>query len=465
MAPSRFELARSRMRDSRAFDIQDPSGQPLNAAEPESNDPNDPRNWPLWHRDLTLMTICLFSFMANVNASAFNMAVRPIMMYFHCSATQATLLTALNVLMFGLGNLLWVPLMRVIGKRPVYLSAIVVLIVANAWSAKAHSYGSLLAARMVSGLGAAAADATVPSAVADMYVHKMRGFRMMMFHFALTSGIFLSPVINAWVIQLHGWRWVPGWMAIVFGFILLLGIALIHETEYRSRRLLYASDEVPTKRSFAQWLSLTIARERKQPLQRLWQTLKDIVVMTVYPQVLWAAILCGLFTGWAIIVQITIAQTFGNPRGAYRWPIGKTGLINLSGWIGILFAVVIAGTQLDKEAKRRAEKLEDGAVAHAENRLRLLTVPFALAPTGLIIYGVCLAKQDHWIAPAIGYALHSFGFAAVSNIVVTYATDCHLKRAGEGMVSLFVIRNVIAVICSFYCNPWIARDGMPAVSM
>lgn len=70
--------------------------------------------------------------------------------------------------MFGLGNILWVPLMRVLGKRPVYLIALVVFVAANAWSTVATSWGSLLGSRMVAGFGAAAADATVPSAVADI---------------------------------------------------------------------------------------------------------------------------------------------------------------------------------------------------------------------------------------------------------------------------------------------------------
>lgn len=45
--------------------------------------------------------------------------------------------------MLGVGNLFWVPLMRVIGKRPVFLIAIALLAVFNVWSFKATTYRSL----------------------------------------------------------------------------------------------------------------------------------------------------------------------------------------------------------------------------------------------------------------------------------------------------------------------------------
>ncbi|KAK0791624.1 hypothetical protein LTR75_011717, partial [Friedmanniomyces endolithicus] len=115
----------------------------------------------------TYATICLFSFIANVNGSNFTVAIVPLSKHFDIGNNRATWLTGFNVLMFGLGNVIWVPLMRVLGKRPVYLIALIVFVAANAWSTRATTFGSLLGGRMIAGFGASAADATVPSAVAD----------------------------------------------------------------------------------------------------------------------------------------------------------------------------------------------------------------------------------------------------------------------------------------------------------
>jgi predicted MFS family arabinose efflux permease len=62
----------------------------------------------------------------------------------------------------GLGNLFLMPMIRSIGKRPVYLASLLLLMATNIWGYFSHSYGSLLASRILGGLFSAAADATVP---------------------------------------------------------------------------------------------------------------------------------------------------------------------------------------------------------------------------------------------------------------------------------------------------------------
>lgn len=169
-----------------------------------SNDPNDPLNWTTPVKITTYLTICLLTFIANVNGSNFTVVIVPLEKHFHVNATHATLLVSLNVLMFGLGNLIWVPFMRVLGKRPAYLITLSILTAANAWSTVAVSWNSLLGGGVLSGVGAAAADATVPSVVADLFFLENRGHCMMFFHLALSLDLFLKPLINASLTCLPG---------------------------------------------------------------------------------------------------------------------------------------------------------------------------------------------------------------------------------------------------------------------
>jgi MFS family permease len=52
----------------------------------------------------------------------------------------------------------------------------------------------------------AAADATVPSVVADLFYFHVRGHFMMMLHTTISAGIFLGPLINVYIVQYAGWR-------------------------------------------------------------------------------------------------------------------------------------------------------------------------------------------------------------------------------------------------------------------
>lgn len=315
------------------------------------------------------------------------------------TSTHATFLVAFNVLMFGLGNILWVPLMRVLGKRPVYLIALAVFVAANAWSTKATSWGSLLGGRMIAGFGAAAADATVPSVVNDMFTIEHRGHCMMFFHFALASGIFLGPLINAWIVQLHGWRWSCGFIAITGGVIFIMAVFLIRETQYNKERRIYEKDQIPAARSYAGWLGLTVGYNNDKPVARFLRTFWDIIRMAVYPPVFWVGCLVGLFVGWTIVVQVTASQTFVKPP--YSWKLGYVGIFSLSGWIGVVLSFFFGGKLIDIIANR--ERRRDPAhILKPEKRLIALIIPALLAPVGLIIFGQCLARKTTWVGPAFG---------------------------------------------------------------
>jgi MFS family permease len=175
--------------------------------------------------------VCFFTFLATVNASNFTVATIPLAKEFHESPTRTGYLVCFNVLWLGVGNLFWIPLMRVIGKRPVYLLALPIFIAVNIWSYFARSYGSLLAARILSGFAASAADATVPSLVSEVFFVHERGQCMMIFHLALSSGFFLGPLICAYVVQYTSWRWACGWIAIAASVTLLAVIFLVRETQ------------------------------------------------------------------------------------------------------------------------------------------------------------------------------------------------------------------------------------------
>jgi MFS family permease len=108
---------------------------------------------------------------------------------FHITTARAGYLTSIQLLFMGLANLFWMPMMRIVGKRPVYLASLLLLMATSIWGYFTHSYGSLLASRILGGFMSAAADATVPSVVADLFYFHKRGHCMMMFHTAISAGV------------------------------------------------------------------------------------------------------------------------------------------------------------------------------------------------------------------------------------------------------------------------------------
>ncbi len=63
-----------------------------------------------------------------------------------------------NLLMLAIGNLFWVPFSVKFGKRPVLLTAMLLLMCSQIWAAKAISFNSLLGARFLNGFAASAGE-------------------------------------------------------------------------------------------------------------------------------------------------------------------------------------------------------------------------------------------------------------------------------------------------------------------
>ncbi|KAJ5179957.1 hypothetical protein N7492_003167 [Penicillium capsulatum] len=389
-------------------------------------DINNPQNWSLRAKLFTCLSICSFTFLANVNSSNFTVATQAIIKDFHVNQTQAGQLVCFNMFLFGVGNILWVPLMRVVGKRPVYLLAMLLLCMMNVWSSQATSYGELLASRILSGFAAAAADATVPAVVADMVAAKDRGHYMMFFHLAMTAGLFLGPLINAYLVQEQDWRWMCYFLAVAVGVVFLVAIFTIRETSYLKKHQM----QPERRRSQWDWMSLTMGYDQNASFI---QTLLDILANATYPPLIWCSLTIGISVGWNIVVQLTSSRTFTRPP--YNWKLGNLGLLSIAGFIGSVLAFYIGGRLIDVISTRSTAR--HGGDQMFEYRLPAIVIPGVIGPTGILIFGLCVAHKTHWIGPALGYAMQAFGVAAISNVAVTYSLDSYRPVTGEALVIIF----------------------------
>ena len=245
---------------------------------------------------MVYLTVCFFTFLSTVNASNFSVAVTPLSKYFHTSNARTTYLISFNTLMLGIGNLFWIPLMRVVGKRPIYLLSMPLLMACDIWSLKATSFSSLLAARILSGFCAGAGDSPVSALAADLFFVHERGFVMMIFQIALSCGFFIGPLINAYVVQYTGsWQWTCGWIGIASGANFLIAIFTLHETAYHDRDIDAPAESFGPKNSFISNLSVTQGYNRRASF---FKSLYNIFSMAVYPPIIWAGVTTGAFVSW-----------------------------------------------------------------------------------------------------------------------------------------------------------------------
>jgi MFS family permease len=194
------------------------------------DDPNDPLNWPVWRRDLALGVIGFQSFiiggMSSLLASAFTVLSEEF------DVTQSTLayLVGGYMLAMGIGSVFFAPTALLYGKRLIYLTALIVFFAGALWGGSSHSFGMLLGARVVMGLGGGPAESLPSSSIAEIYFLHERAYRLGIYTLLMLGGKNIVPMVAAFIIGNVGWNWVFWILAIIAGMNFLLTFLFVPET-------------------------------------------------------------------------------------------------------------------------------------------------------------------------------------------------------------------------------------------
>jgi MFS family permease len=211
----------------------DRTGKILLVPQP-SEDPNDPLNWPLWHRDLILFVLSFASILASTLSPLLAADTASLAILFTRTFTEMALLTGYHLLAVGLAGFLFVPSARIWGKRHLYVLGTLIVVISSFWGGgSGTNYKSLLWARVFQGIGLAPFEALVNASVGDMYFVHERGARMAVSNLALFGGAFFTPVLVGKIAATMGWEW-TFWFVGIFMAVGLVGVVFwCPETTYK----------------------------------------------------------------------------------------------------------------------------------------------------------------------------------------------------------------------------------------
>jgi len=91
----------------------------------ESNDPEDPKNWPMWYRGLTIGAVSYSTWTVVLYSTSYTTSMPGMMKEFHESSEPvATLGVTVYLLGLAVGSLILAPLSEIYGRRPVYIGSL-----------------------------------------------------------------------------------------------------------------------------------------------------------------------------------------------------------------------------------------------------------------------------------------------------------------------------------------------------
>jgi len=186
---------------------------------------NDRRRW------LALIVVCLAQLMNTLDATIVNVALPAIQSDLHFSQASLTWCVDAYLITFGSFLLLAGRLGDLVGRKPVFLSGVVIFTLASAACGLAHDQAVLIAARFVQGIGGAVSSSVIVAIIVSEFGEPLaRARAMSTFIFVAVGGGSIGLLLGGVLTQTVDWHWIF-FINLPIGLVaILLGRVLIRDT-------------------------------------------------------------------------------------------------------------------------------------------------------------------------------------------------------------------------------------------
>ncbi|KAK1948867.1 MFS general substrate transporter [Colletotrichum sublineola] len=450
----------------------------------------DPKSWPIWWRVCMLASLSWFVMMGQVMSASVPPMLGPIIKELHVSPVEASQLASWAVFALGFGNIWAMPMVAHIGGRYTMISGLTVFTACFFWQAAAQTYGSLLAARVVGGLGGGVVESMGPMVVVMLFPQEFIGRAMSVYTWALGAGAVFGPLFAGYMVEgLGSWRY-PQYLFGAMSALNLVSCVVMFPEPVRNIRimgepplstvsnagsrsheleLLGSKDDIISPE---QELGPRIVPAEEYPTtswSNIWSrrsfffrfvyhrppdgwlfTLFTPYRLLATPAVLITALIFGVSISSTIAVSILVSLTFSLPP--LLWSTGLVGLFNISVLVGLCAGIPIGGVMADKLSRRNGFHKPEASLP--------LLVPLAITtPVSTALIGYGLANQWHWAVIGVLWALVNVNLTGGCTILISYATDTYPEKAIDIGVVVNFLKNAIAGGISLGVVNWWLKDG------
>lgn len=413
------------------------------------------------------------------------------------SVSKLAKTTGYMILTMGLSLLLISPFAKIYGRRPIYIFAIIMLVISSIIGGAAKNFHDFQSSRIIGAFGLAPFEFLVQSTIGDLYFVHERATRIAFWNLCLLCGINAGSVIAGYVIQNLSWQWCFWFCSIFYGVLMFLIIFLVPETcfnreksvvvrpmaeavknhetkdgstmavmhlETQHHRIRDASNNDveqmttnspnnvnPPRMSYRRSLSVYSGRYSNASM------LKVIVrpaILFWYPAVFCLFIIFGVMLTFSVLYSNIIGVVFVAPP--YNFSTSQAGLTGISPLVMVLIGEIVSGPLNDSICLYLTRR--NKGIYEPEFRLVLMLVVVILGTVGLFGFGATIHYQTHWSGPVLTYGLFNMALAFASTCLFGYVLDCYPELSSEAFVALNM-RNILAFGISYVIEDWLASSG------
>ena len=185
-------------------------------------------------KQLIVSLVAIAGFFSPFSAGIFFPAIKSIPISLGVTIELMNLTVAMYLVVQGIVPSFFGELSENVGRRPIYLTVFIVCYIASIGLGIQHSYGALLALRMLQSAGSSGTIALAYGAIADIASPHERGGYVGMAHIGFNSANSLGPVIDGLLTSRVGWSSIFWFLAAFPGAVFIALLVLLPET---SRKL------------------------------------------------------------------------------------------------------------------------------------------------------------------------------------------------------------------------------------
>ncbi|KAJ6009163.1 hypothetical protein N7522_004179 [Penicillium canescens] len=448
-----------------------------------SNSLADPLNWKrlkkCWSLFLISFYACVFSFGENNWGASWTVI---------SSETGVSLNnmnggSALNYLLLGFFNIVWIPSAMKFGRKIVYILSLLILLGGSVWGGFYTGTTQYYIMLAIQGVGTAAYQALIQLTIFDMFFAHERGRMVSIYIFFQQLGSILGLILGGYISDGIGWRWSSPIVAIACGVLILLFIFTFDDTmfpRYRFNNALHIglsvsgapkeeqnkSDKHPRSESPVSTATSEDSHEQI-PTRSYWQKVALVhyfpddnttwlqyfrrpFYLFAFPNIVLAGIQFAFGCTAGIVSFNTISEIM--TEAPYSWSAGSTGLIFLAALVGNFLGMGV-GSLSDWIVLVLARR--NKGYKEPEMRLWAYIFPFIFGAVGYFTYGWAATYGEHWMAIAVGLCCLIAQQVSVTSLATTYAMECFDGISGELVVVLAICSSLINFAISFSVQPFI----------
>lgn len=450
-------------------------------------DKPDPLNLPTWRKWAILILLGAYSSTSVLLASGMGAIFTAVEQAYPGQEARATDLLTYPTLFMGIGNLIAMPLALTIGRRPVFIVTLIILVVSGIGCAFSKSLSGHIAGRDIMSLAAGQSEALCPMIIQEIHFLHERGRKLSWFAAIQSIGTAAFFIATTFLVSAGGWRWWYGVFTIINGTILVLSFFLVCETMYdrpedATQGAVHLDfnkqGELDKQGDVHKVVRITTAHgnilepERYGPrtwkhdlqlfsIQPKWSELPKFYLQILQglcvPSMFWLLLLNGAFLGLYVFQASTFATVLVTPP--YSISFNNLGFIFSGQLVDCLIFLPLLGYGTDLVIKGMS-KFHNG-LYEPEFRLIILAIPAVVGVICAVLYGQAAQFPDKysWASIAVTYNAIYFAFLGANIVGLTYAIDSFPLRAGSLLVLICAGRGFISFGLSYSTLPAIKAIG------